>query len=150
MNSYRRGLRNGVLANPKLSIFERVNSVKLSQTWSNVLKKNLYYLVRVVTYLIAVTLLQAVNFYQLMQAAMKIEKSETNSQESERKFSRGSSSSGKRARESQVESVQGSTTRGRRQGPTMTQGFGRGTPTGQEERPECPHCHKRHLVFADG
>ena len=101
-------------------------------------------------YLTAVTSLQAVNFYQLVQAAMKIEKSETNSQESERKFSRGSSSSGKRARESQVESVQGSTTRGRRQGSTMTQGFGRGTPTKQEGRPECLHCHKRHLVCADG
>ena len=49
MNSYRRGLRNGVLANLKLSILEKVNSVKLSQTWSNVLKKNLYYLVPVVT-----------------------------------------------------------------------------------------------------
>ena len=39
MNSYRRDLRNAVLANPKLSILEKVNSVKLSQTWSNVLKK---------------------------------------------------------------------------------------------------------------
>ena len=64
---------------------------------------------------------------------------------SEKKLSRGSSSSGKRARESQVESVQDSATRGRRQGPTMTQGSGRGTSTGQEERPECPHYHKRHL-----
>ena len=53
---------------------------------------------------------------------MKIEKFEIKNQERnrERKFSRGSSSSGKRARESQVESVQGSATRGRRQGPTMT------------------------------
>ena len=78
---------------------------------------------------------------------MKIEKLETKSQErkSERKFSRGSSSSGKRARESQVESVHGSTTRGRRQEPTMTQGSGRGTLTGQDERPECPHYHKLHL-----
>ena len=38
----------------------------------------------------------------------------------ERKFSKVSSSSGKRTRESQVEPVHGSTTRGRRQGPTMT------------------------------
>ena len=48
MNSYRRGLRNGVLVNPKLFILEKVNLgphtnywsnlVKLSQTWSNVLK----------------------------------------------------------------------------------------------------------------
>ena len=53
---------------------------------------------------------------------MKIEKLETKSQErkSEKKFSRGSSSTGKRFRESQVESVQGFATRGRRQGPTMT------------------------------
>ena len=74
---------------------------------------------------------------------MKIEKSETKSQE--RKFSRGSSSSGKSARESQVESIHGSATRGRRQGPTMTQGSDRGTSTGQEERPECPYCHKSHF-----
>ena len=75
---------------------------------------------------------------------MKIEKSQMKSQEikSERKFSRGSSSSGKRARESQVESVHGSAIRGRRQGPTMTQGFDGGTSTRQEGRPECPHCHK--------
>ena len=48
MNSYRRGLRNGVLVNPKLFILEKVNLglhtncwsnlVKLSQNWSNVLK----------------------------------------------------------------------------------------------------------------
>ena len=48
MNSYRRGLRGGVLVNPKLFILEKVNLdphtncwsnlVKLSQTWSNVLK----------------------------------------------------------------------------------------------------------------
>ena len=48
MNPYRRGLRNGVLVNPKLFIFEKVNLapptngwsnlVKLSQTWSNLLK----------------------------------------------------------------------------------------------------------------
>ena len=94
----------------------------------------------------AVISLQVVNFYQLVQAATKIEKSETKSQErrSERKFSRGSSSSGKRTRESQVDSVHGSATRGRRQGPTMTQGSGRGISTGQDERLECPHCHKIH------
>ena len=39
MNLYRRGLRNGVLVNLKLSILEKVNTVKLSQTWSNVFKK---------------------------------------------------------------------------------------------------------------
>ena len=62
------------------------------------------------------TSLQAVNFYQLVQTALKIEKSKTKSQErkSERKLLRCNSSSDKRARESQVESVQGSSTRGRR------------------------------------
>ena len=93
------------------------------------------------------TSLQVVNFYQLVQVAMKLEKSEMKNQErkSERKFSRGSSSSGKRARESQVESVQGSAIRGRRQGPTMTYGSSRGISTGQDKRPECPDCHKCHL-----
>ena len=73
-------------------------------------------------YLTTVTTLQAVNFYQLVQAAMKIEKSEMKSQERnrERKFSRGSSSSVKRTRESQVDSVHISATSGRRQGPTRT------------------------------
>ena len=73
-------------------------------------------------YLTTVTSLQAVNFYQLVQAAMKIEKLERKSQERnrERKFFRGGSSSGNRTRESQVDSVQGSAARGRRQGLTMT------------------------------
>ena len=46
-------------------------------------------------YLTVVTSLQVVNFYQLVHVAMKMEKSEMKSQErnSERKFSRGSSSS---------------------------------------------------------
>ena len=83
-------------------------------------------------YLTAITSLQAVNFYQLVQAAIKIEKSEMKSQErkKEKKFSSGGSSSGKRPRESQVDSVQGPTTRGRRQGPTMSQSSGRGISTG--------------------
>ena len=57
--------------------------------------------------LMAVTSLQVVNFYQLVQEAIKIEKSEMKSQErkKEKKFSRGGSSSGKRPRESQVDSV---------------------------------------------
>ena len=52
-------------------------------------------------YLTAVTLLQVVNFYQLVQAAMKIEKFEMMSWEkkTKRKFSRGSYSLGKRTRE---------------------------------------------------
>ena len=45
---------------------------------------------------------------------------------SERKFSSGSSSLGKRTRESQVELVHSLATRGRRQGPTMTPDSGRG------------------------
>ena len=67
-------------------------------------------------YLTAVTSFQVVNFYQLVQAAMKIQKSEMMSRERnrERKFFRGSSSSSKRMRESQVELVHGSATRGRR------------------------------------
>ena len=67
-------------------------------------------------YLMVVTSLQAVNFYQLVQEAIKIEKSEMKSQErkKEKKFSRGGSFSRKRLRESQVNSVQGPTTRGRR------------------------------------
>ena len=79
--------------------------------------------------------------------AMKIEKSEMVSQErnQERKFSRGSSFSGKRTRDSQIEFVHGSATRGGRKGPTMTSGFDRGTSTEQEERIECPHCHKHHF-----
>ena len=98
-------------------------------------------------YLTAVTSLQVVNFYQLVQAAIKIEKSEMKSQErkKEKIFSIGGFSSRKRPREPQVESVQGSVTRGRRQGPTMTQSSGRGTSTGQEERHACPQCHKYHL-----
>ena len=58
-------------------------------------------------YIMTVTSLQAVNFYQLVQAAIKIEKSEMKSQErkKEKKFSRGGSCSGKRPRESQVDSV---------------------------------------------
>ena len=98
-------------------------------------------------YFRAVTSLQVVNFYHLVQAAMKIEKSEMKNRERnrERKFSRGGSSSGKRTRESQVDSGHSSTTRGRRQGSTMTQGYSRGISTGQDERLECPHCHKYHV-----
>ena len=62
----------------------------------------------------------------------------------EKKFLRGSFSSGKRPRESQVDSVQGSTKRDRRQGPTLTQGSGQGTSIGQEERPTCLRCYGNH------
>ena len=98
-------------------------------------------------YFTSVTSLHVVNFYPLVQAAIKIEKSEMMSQERnpKRKFSRGGPSSCKRTRESQVELVYISTTRGRRQGPTMTPGFSRGISTRQGERIECLHCYKNHL-----
>ena len=38
MNSYRRGLRNDVLVNPKLFILEKVNLAPHTNGWSNVLK----------------------------------------------------------------------------------------------------------------
>ena len=68
-------------------------------------------------YLAPVTSLQQVNFYQLVQAAMKVERLETSSKEKsqKKKFSKGSSSSSsKRARDVQAESIQGLATRGRR------------------------------------
>ena len=82
-------------------------------------------------YLTVVTSFQVVNYYQLVQAAMKIEKSEMMSQERtiEKNFSRGSSPSCKRTTESQVESVHSSATRGRRQGPTTIPGSRKGTST---------------------
>ena len=61
-------------------------------------------------YLAPVTSLQQVNFYQLVQAAMKVERLETSSKEKsqKKKFSKGASySSAKRARDVQAESVQG-------------------------------------------
>ena len=67
----------------------------------------------------SVTIFQQVNFYQLVQAALKVERFEASSKErfQKKKFSRGaSSSSGKRDRESQAGSLQGLATRGRRQG----------------------------------
>ena len=99
-------------------------------------------------YLAPVTVLQQVNFYRLVQAAMKVEKFEASSRErfQKRQLSRGaSSSSGKRARESQAESVQGSATRGRRQGSIVVPSSGIGVSTGQVEVLECPHFHRRHL-----
>ena len=59
-------------------------------------------------YLAPVTSLQQVNFYHLVQAAMKVERLETSSKEKsqKKKFSKGASfSSGKRARDVQAESV---------------------------------------------
>ena len=97
-------------------------------------------------YLEPVTSLQQVNFYQLLQASMKVEKSEMSNQERnhKRKLTRGGSSSGKRIRESQAESMYSSAARGRRRGLTIAPSSDRGTSIGQGEIPKCPHFHKRH------
>ena len=68
-------------------------------------------------YLAPMTSLQRVDFYQLVQAAMKVERLEASSKErfQKNKFSRGaSSSSGKRARESPAQSEYSSANIGRR------------------------------------
>ena len=92
--------------------------------------------------------LKQVNFYQLVQATMKIERFETSSKErsQKKKFSRGASSfSGKRVRESPAQSEYSSAIRGRRQGSNVAPSSGRGASVRQGETLECPHCHKRHL-----
>ena len=103
-------------------------------------------------YLAPVTSLQQVNFYQLVQATMKVEKSAMSNRERnlKRKFAKGGSSSGKRIRESEAESVYSSTTRGRRQGPTIALSSDRGTLTRQGEISECPNCHKQHCRWLTG
>ena len=84
------------------------------------------------------------NFYQLVLAAMKVEKFEMSNRERNQKikFAKGGTSSGKIIKESQVESVYSSAAKGRRQGIIVEPSFGRGTSTGQGEILECPHCHK--------
>ena len=87
-------------------------------------------------YLALVTSLQLVNFYQLVQAAMKVERLGTSSKEKsqKKKFSKGaSSSSSKRARDVQVESVQGLAKRGRRLGGTTVSRAGRGAQLDREK-----------------
>ena len=86
------------------------------------------------------------NFYQLLQASIKVEKSEMSNQERnhKRKLARGGSSLGKRIIESQAESMYSSAARGRRRGPTVAPSSDRGTSTRQGEIPECPHFHKQH------
>ena len=99
-------------------------------------------------YLAPVTSLQHVNFYQLVQVAMKVERFEASSRErfQKKRFSKGASSfSGKRVRESQAESVYNSTTKGRRQGPSIALSTGRGASVRPGEASECSHCHQRHL-----
>ena len=98
-------------------------------------------------YLAPVTSLQQVNFYQLVQAALKVERLETSSKEKsqKKKFSKeASSSSGKKARDVQDESVQGSAIRGRRQGGITVSSAGKGASVGQGEIPECTHFHIWH------
>ena len=88
-------------------------------------------------YLEPMTSLQQVDFYQLVQAAMKVERLETSSKErsQKKKFSRGaSSSSGKRARESPAQSEYSFVTRNRRQGSNVAPSIGRGL-VGQGEIP---------------
>ena len=95
-------------------------------------------------YLAPVTIIQQVNFYQLVQAAMKVEKYEASSRKrfQKRNLSRGaSSSSSKRARESQTESIHSSAIRGRRQGNIVAPSTGIGASAGPGETPECPHFH---------
>ena len=99
-------------------------------------------------YLKPMTSLQQVNFYQLVQVAIKVERLETSSKErsQKKKFSRGaSSSSGKRARESPAQSEYSLATRGRRQGSNVAPSSSKGASVGQGEILECPHCHRRHL-----
>ena len=86
------------------------------------------------------------NFYKLVQAAMKVENFEVSSKErfQKRKLSRGGSSSSERARDNQAISMYGSVGRGRRQGPTTTLSFGTGMSLIQGENLECPYCHRWH------
>ena len=84
-------------------------------------------------YLAPMTSQQTVDFYQLDQAIMRVERLETSSKEisQKKKFSRGaSSSSGKRAREFQAQSKYSSATRGRRQGSNVAPSIGRGASVG--------------------
>ena len=99
-------------------------------------------------HLAPMTSLQQVNFYQLVQAVMKVERLETSSKErsQNKKFFRGaSSSSGKRAKESPAQLEYSSTTRGTRRRSNATPSSGRGAFVGHGEIPECPHFHRRHL-----
>ena len=99
-------------------------------------------------YLAPMTSLQIVDFYQLVQAAMKVERLEMSSKEisQKKKFSRGASSSlEKRAKESPAQSEYSYAIRGRRQGSNVAPSTGKGASVGQREIPECPHCHRQHL-----
>ena len=89
-------------------------------------------------YLAPMNSLQIVDFYQLVQAAMKVERLEMRSKDrtQKKKFSRGVSSSlGKRAGESLAQSEYSSATRGRRQGFNVAPSTSRGASVGQGEIP---------------
>ena len=78
------------------------------------------------------------NFYHLVQVAIKVERFEASSRErfQKKRFSKGaSSSSGKRVRESQEESVYSSTTRGRSQGISIVPSTGRDASARPRETP---------------
>ena len=99
-------------------------------------------------YLVPMTSLQQVNFYQLVQVAMKVERLETSNKErsQKKKFSRGASSfSGKRARESPAQSEYNSATSGRIKGSNAAPSSSIGASVRHGEILECPHCHRRHL-----
>ena len=84
-------------------------------------------------YLEPMTSLQTVDFYQLVQATMKVERLKTISKErsQKKKFFRGASfSSGKRDRESPAQSKYSSSTRGRKQGSNVAPSTGRGASVG--------------------
>ena len=84
-------------------------------------------------YLALMTSLQQVNFYQLVQAAIKVERLETSNKEKsqKKKFSRGaSSSSGKRDMDFPAQSEYSSIMRGRRQGSNAAPSSGRGASIG--------------------
>ena len=93
-----------------------------------------------------------VTYYQLVQAAVRIEKLEGESKErkQEKGFSKGGSISGKRSRESQgsysaYDSVQSPVTRGRRQGQfSGYRGGGSSISLSRESIPRCPHCLRNH------
>ena len=87
-------------------------------------------------YIEPTTTLHQVTFCQLVQDAMKVEKSEISDQE------RSQKKKGKRAREYQDEQVQGSPTKRIRQNVTLSSG--RGMSSGQGKNLKCPHCHKWH------
>ena len=98
-------------------------------------------------YLAPVTSLQQVNFYQLVQNAMKVERLETSNKErsQKKKLSRGALfSSRKRSRKSPAQSEYSSTTRDRRQGSNVALSTCRGASVGQGEIPTCTHFHRRH------